>query len=139
TDIKNYEQQDEQQQQNENIQSSIEINASISQQESIHKNVEQQTSRSSSTPANGFTSADDQPKRIKSGIQLLIPTHDFNNERINSPPPPLSAGIKSMVLFNPLLSHINEKEQGRSRSTSEASRKMSTTSSISNEKIIDED
>ncbi|CAF3543761.1 unnamed protein product [Adineta steineri] len=132
-------QQDEQQQQNENIQSSIEINASISQQESIHKNVEQQTSRSSSTPANGFTSADDQPKRIKSGIQLLIPTHDFNNERINSPPPPLSAGIKSMVLFNPLLSHINEKEQGRSRSTSEASRKMSTTSSISNEKIIDED
>ncbi|UJR25607.1 hypothetical protein I4U23_006951 [Adineta vaga] len=79
--------------------------------------------------------------RSSSTEQLFIPTNDFVNERVNSPPPtPSKAGLRSLVLFNPLLKDsFIDKEQDQTRSPSEVSRRSSAASRISNEKTIEGD
>jgi hypothetical protein len=101
--------------------------------------VEPSGSRPSSSRTSHFITTYEQSKLIKSGEQLQIPTDDFDNERLNSPPP-LTTDIKSLVLLNPLLgSNLVQTEQDQSRSTSETNRASPTTSTISNEKVIDGD
>jgi hypothetical protein len=132
-------QQDEEQQK-QTFQSSNETILPASRRESTNNYDQQQTSRPSSNHTNHFVVTEESSKLIKPGKQLHIPTKGFDNERINSPPPSPAAGIKSMVLFNPLLgSNLIGKEQDRSRSPSEISRKSPTINLISNEEIIHED
>ncbi len=132
-------QQDEEQQ-SQIFQSSNETILLASRRESTNNYDQEQTSRPSSNHTNHFVVTEESSKLIKPGKQLHIPTERFVNERINSPPPSPAAGIKSMVLFNPLLgSDLIGKEHDRSRSPSETSRRSPTINLISNEEIIHED
>jgi hypothetical protein len=97
---------------------------------------EPSTSRPNTSRTSQFITTDEQSKLITEGEQLQIPTDDFDNERINSPPP-LSPDIKSSAVINPLLgSSLVHFEQDHSRPSSETNRTSPTTSMISNEKVI---
>jgi hypothetical protein len=123
-----------------------------SRRESTNKTDNQQTSRPTSAVKTNFDdnllqsstnrrSTGDADHFTKTDEQLQIPTNDFMNERVNSPPPsPSLSGIKSVAAINPLLgSSLVQKEQDGSRPPSETNRKSPTTSMISNEKVIDGD
>ncbi|CAF3956697.1 unnamed protein product [Rotaria sp. Silwood2] len=129
--------------------------SSSSRRESTNKLDQQQTSRTSSAVKskvndnssesstiklnNDFITTNDQSKLIKPGEQLQIPTNDIDNEQNNSPPPSPSA-IKQMISTNPVLeSSLVTTDQDRSRPPSETNRKSQTSTSISNEKVIDGD
>ncbi len=118
-----------------------------SRRESTNKTDQQQTSRpSSTTKSNSFESANnnflttnEQSKLIKPGEQLQIPTNDINNERLNSPPPSPST-TKQTGLTSPLLrSSFIKTDQDNSRPPSQTNRKSLTSTSVSNEKVIDGD
>ncbi|CAF4305472.1 unnamed protein product [Rotaria sp. Silwood2] len=149
--------QEDEEEQKQNFEPPTTIISPASRRESTSKNDQQQTSRptsaikeksydnliepSASRPSSSRShhsaATDEHLKLIKPGEQLQIPTDDFDNERINSPPPS-SSDIKSTALTDPSLENsVAQKEQDHSRPPSEINRKSPTKSIISNEKDID--
>ncbi|CAF0848400.1 unnamed protein product [Rotaria sp. Silwood1] len=146
---------DHDEEQKQTLEPSTATISSASRRENTDKLDQQQSSRSSSAIKsrvndnseessttklnNDFIATNEQSKLIKLGEQLQIPTNDIDNEQINSPPPSPS-GIKQIVSTNPVLeSNLVTTDQDRSRTPSETNRKSLTSTSISNEKVIDGD
>ncbi|CAF3576930.1 unnamed protein product [Rotaria sordida] len=136
--------QENAEEQQQNVESSpTTIISSASRRDSINKNDQQQispsTSQSNSSHPHHLSTTDEHLKLIKTGEQLQIPTDDFDNERIHSPPPPPSpSGSKSMALTDASLENdVAQKEQVHSQPSSEINRKSPTKSMISTEKDID--
>ncbi|CAF0916669.1 unnamed protein product [Adineta ricciae] len=111
-----------------------------SSKENISSTNRQHSTRPNSSHSSRLLTPNNELTHSSSTEQLQVPSNEFIVERLNSPPPTTVRGVRSIMLFNPLLKYsFTGTEQDQTRSPSEMSRKSSMTSVVGNERVIEDD